>query len=156
MKRAVSIRVATPSGEYRALCARGLLRRAGSFVAELGAHSGVFLLSSPNVWRRWGRSAQASFRGRGAKTVLFDDREAAKSLATVERVARQLVRGGADRDAILIAMGGGVVGDVAGFVASSYVRGVRLVHVPTTLVAQVDSAIGGKTGVNLPEGKNLV
>ena len=156
MKRAVSIRVATPSGEYRVLCARGLLRRAGSLVAELGTHSGVFLLSSPNVWRRWGRSAQASFRGQGAKSILLDDREAAKSLATVERVARQLVRAGADRDAVLVAMGGGVVGDVAGFVAASYLRGVRLVHVPTTLVAQVDSAIGGKTGVNLPEGKNLV
>ena len=91
-----------------------------------------------------------------AKPILFDDREAAKNLRTVEAIARQLVVAGADRHAVLVAIGGGVVGDVAGFAAATYLRGVRLVHIPTTLVAQVDSAIGGKTGVNLPEGKNLV
>ncbi len=77
-------------------------------------------------------------------------------MSTVERISRDLVRAGADRNAILIAVGGGVVGDVAGFVAATYLRGVKLVHIPTTLVAQVDSAVGGKTGVNLPEGKNLI
>jgi 3-dehydroquinate synthase len=99
----------------------------------------------------------ASFRGR-KKTpiILFDDREKEKRLATVERIARALIQAGTDRRAILVAVGGGVVGDLAGFVAATYLRGVRLVHVPTTLVAQVDSSIGGKTGVNLPEGKNLV
>jgi 3-dehydroquinate synthase len=86
----------------------------------------------------------------------MNDAESAKNLRTVELLARDLVRSGADRKSLLIAVGGGVVGDVAGFVAASYLRGVALVHVPTTIVAQVDSSIGGKTGVNLPEGKNLV
>ena len=87
---------------------------------------------------------------------LFDDAESAKNLKTVELLARKLVRVGADRKSLLIAVGGGVVGDVVGFVAASYLRGVALVQVPTTVVAQVDSSVGGKTGVNLPEGKNLV
>jgi 3-dehydroquinate synthase len=86
----------------------------------------------------------------------MDDSEAAKNLQTVERLARSLVKSGADRKSLVVAVGGGVVGDVAGFVAATYLRGVSLIHVPTTVVAQVDSSIGGKTGVNLPEGKNLV
>ena len=98
-----------------------------------------------------------SFRAaRGRHPILFDDRESRKNLATVESIARQLIKAGADRHATVVAVGGGVVGDVAGFAAATYLRGVRLVQIPTTLVAQVDSAVGGKTGVNLPEGKNLV
>jgi 3-dehydroquinate synthase len=90
------------------------------------------------------------------KVILFDDSEPSKDLQTIEALARQLVLAGADRRAVIVAVGGGVVGDVAGFAAATYLRGVRIVHVPTTLVAQVDSSIGGKTGVNLLEGKNLV
>jgi len=93
---------------------------------------------------------------RAKRPILFDDAESAKNLVTVDGICRELTRAGADRRSIIVAVGGGVVGDVAGFAAAAYLRGVRLVHVPTTLVAQVDSAIGGKTGVNLPEGKNLV
>jgi 3-dehydroquinate synthase len=88
--------------------------------------------------------------------ILFNDSESAKRLSTVEEIARKLLRRGADRQCVVVAVGGGVVGDVAGFAAATYLRGVRLVHIPTTVVAQVDSAIGGKTGVDLPEGKNLV
>ncbi len=156
MSAAVRIVVRAPSGPYAVLCGRGTLARAGREVVRLGDNTGILILSSPKVWKHWGRALEAGFRGAGCATVLFDDRESAKSLATVECVCRQLVRTGADRHAVIVALGGGVVGDVAGFVAASYLRGVRLVHVPTTLVAQVDSAIGGKTGVNLPEGKNLV
>ncbi|GAC1618152.1 MAG: 3-dehydroquinate synthase [Candidatus Acidiferrum sp.] len=86
---------------------------------------------------------------------MLEDAESAKNLGTVELAARSLIRSGADRKSLLVAVGGGVVGDVAGFVAAGYLRGIALMQVPTTLVAQVDSSIGGKTGVNLPEGKNL-
>ena len=139
------------------LCGRGLLTRVGALLGTLEGISGVYLLSSRRVWKHWGRPLESSLR-RAYPTarLLFDDREAAKRLATVERLCRGLARAGADRHAVVVALGGGVVGDVAGFVAASYARGVRLVHVPSTLLAQLDSSIGGKTGVNLPEGKNLV
>jgi len=156
VSRARRIIVRVPSGRYSVLCGRGTLARVGKEVEQLGDHTGIFVLSSPRVWKLWGRALEASFRGVSIKAVLFDDRERVKNLVTVERVCRQLARAGADRRAVLVTLGGGVVGDVAGFVAASYLRGVELVHVPTTLVAQVDSTIGGKTGVNLPEGKNLV
>jgi 3-dehydroquinate synthase len=151
------INVNTAAGPYAVICRRGALAHAGSLASSLRENTGVFLLSSPRVWKLWGPRLERSFRAHGgAKRILFDDGERAKTLRTVERVCRELARAGADRGALIVALGGGVVGDVAGFVAASYARGVRLVQVPTTLMAQVDSAIGGKTGVNLPEGKNLV
>ncbi len=138
-------------------CVRGILARTGSLVARREDSSAVFVVSSPNVWVHWGRVLASRLRGlRRERVILIDDRESAKNLSTVGAIARTLHRAGADRRSVLVALGGGVVGDVAGFAAASYLRGVRLVQVPTTLVAQVDSAIGGKTGVNLPEGKNLV
>ena len=78
-----------------------------------------------------------------------------KRLATVERLLEELAEHGADRDSVLVAFGGGVIGDMTGFVAATYMRGIRYVQVPTTLLAQVDSSVGGKTGVNLAAGKNL-
>jgi len=139
------------------MCRRGILRESGRVVAKLGGFTSVHILSSPRVWRAVnGIVRQGISRVREPQVHLFDDAEAAKNLRTVEEIVRRLVRAGADRKALLIAVGGGVVGDVAGFVAASYLRGVALVQLPTTMVAQVDSAVGGKTGVNLPEGKNLV
>jgi 3-dehydroquinate synthase len=152
-----SIRIQSSVGSYDVLCARGLLARVAPLTARLGESTGTYFLSSPRVWNLWGRKVSADAQEGGKPgVILFEDSETAKRLTTVEQITRKLVRAGADRRATLIAVGGGVVGDVAGFVAASYMRGVRLVHVPTTLVAQVDSSIGGKTGVNLPEGKNLV
>jgi len=152
-----TIRVNSSAGPYRVYCEPSALARAARLIDGLGDSTGTFFLSSPRVWRALGKTIASKIPGKAArKPILFDDREASKNLATVEGIARQLVSAGADRRAVLVAVGGGVVGDVAGFAAASYLRGVRLVHIPTTLVAQVDSAIGGKTGVNLPEGKNLV
>jgi 3-dehydroquinate synthase len=152
-----TIRVRAASGDYSVLCRRGLLRDAANEIARLGEFSSAHIISSQRVWRAVGEKLRRGIPARVARGVhLFDDAEAAKNLETLEAIARKLVRAGADRKSLLIAVGGGVVGDVVGFAAASYLRGVALVHVPTTIVAQVDSAIGGKTGVNLPEGKNLV
>jgi 3-dehydroquinate synthase len=150
------IRVRTPSKKYDVLCGPGALAAGAKQIPRMGATTGIFMLTSPRVWASLRAPLEKRIvRRLKAKLILFDDRETAKNLATVERVCRELARAGADRKCTLVAAGGGVVGDVAGFVAASFLRGVRLVHIPTTLVAQVDSAIGGKTGVNLPEGKNL-
>lgn len=94
------------------------------------------------------------FEGRDA--IVLEPGEHTKSLAVYERLCRQLVEHKVSRKTILVALGGGVIGDLAGFVAATYMRGIRYVQVPTTLLAQVDSSVGGKTGVDLPEGKNLV
>jgi 3-dehydroquinate synthase len=151
------IAIESENGRYEVVYGAGVLSSAATRIKSLGENTGVFLLCSPRVARRWRRKLEGALRAAGLRhTVIFDDREESKNIATVERVCRELVHAGADRRALLVAGGGGVVGDVAGFVAASYLRGVGLVHVPTTVVAQVDSAIGGKTGVNLPEGKNLV
>lgn len=150
-----TIQVRSSAGNYQVCCASGALLHSGQLIAQLGETTGTFLLSSPRVWRHWGRAVAKQIPG-ARRPILFDDREASKRLSTVEQITRQLVRAGADRHATLVAVGGGVVGDVAGFAAAAYLRGVRVVHIPTTLVAQVDSSVGGKTGVNLPEGKNLV
>ena len=151
------IAIDSENGRYEVVYGAGVLLGAAALIRSLGENTGIFLLTSPRVARHWRSKLEGALRGVNLReTLLFDDRETAKSMATVERICSQLVRAGADRRALLVAAGGGVVGDVAGFVTASYLRGVALVHVPTTVVAQVDSAIGGKTGVNLPEGKNLV
>jgi 3-dehydroquinate synthase len=151
-----TIQVKTESASYAVVCERGALSRLGRIVDKVREGGEVFLLSSPHAWKFWGKAAARALRLPRERVMLLDDRELAKRVSTVEGLCRKLIRARADRRALLVAMGGGVVGDVAGFAAATYLRGVRIVHVPTTLVAQVDSAIGGKTGVDLPEGKNLV
>ncbi len=151
------ILVNSAAGEYAIVCGEGVLRDAANEIRKLGKFSRVHIVSSPKVWRATGKTVQ---RGLGLKNIhathLMDDAESAKNLFTLEKLSRSLVRAGIDRHALIIAVGGGVIGDVAGFAASACLRGVALVQVPTTLIAQVDSAVGGKNGVNLPEGKNLV
>jgi len=155
-----SIPVETPSGAYLVEYGHGVLRRAAPLVAALGSSTGICFVSSPRVWEHCGRAVSRGFARLSAAAkpdvVQLPDGEAAKTMRSFERLCRGLARRHLDRRGMLVAVGGGTVGDVAGFAAATFLRGVRLVHVPTTLVAQVDSAIGGKTGVNLPEGKNLV
>ena len=151
------IAVQSSSGKYTVVCGRGALRDAAREIARLGNFSSVQVVSSPKAWRAVQKLLPRRFQAAAKhRAHLFNDAESAKTMHSVELVARSLSRVGADRRALLVAVGGGVVGDVAGFVAATYLRGIALVHLPTTLLAQVDSAIGGKTGVNLPEGKNLI
>ena len=151
------IQVKSSSGNYQILCGANSIQNAAKEIATLGTFSTIHILSSPKVWRALGNKLTRSLPKNAKKNIhLFNDAEQKKNMRTVETVCRKLAQTHADRKSLIIATGGGVVGDVAGYVAASYLRGVALVHIPTTLVAQVDSAIGGKTGVNLPEGKNLV
>jgi 3-dehydroquinate synthase len=151
------IPVKSSAGDYSVVAGAGAVRRAAPEIAKLGRFSSVHVVSSPKVWRAIGNTVRRGLHLSGNKLVhLMNDGESAKNLHTMELLSRSLVKSGADRKSVLVAVGGGVVGDVAGFVAASLFRGVALVHVPTTIVAQVDSSTGGKTGVNLPEGKNLV
>lgn len=151
------IQVNSSAGSYAIVAGAGALSRAAREIRALGRFSSVHIVSSPTVWRAVGKKVRVAFHHLKNDAVhLMDDAESAKDLRTVETLSRSLVKAGADRKSLVVAVGGGVVGDVAGFVAAAYLRGIALVHVPTTLVAQVDSSIGGKTGVNLPEGKNLV
>jgi 3-dehydroquinate synthase len=115
----------------------------------------VFVLTSAPIWALWGEAFLGSF-AEPPVTLFIDPGENHKTLSSVERLLRQMAAAGGDRGSLLIAFGGGIVGDVGGFVAAIYMRGISYVQVPTTLLAQVDSSVGGKTGVNLPEGKNLV
>jgi len=144
---------------YQAWIENGLLTRAGSILADLLPQaSRIFVITVAPVRRRWGTKFLASLKSSGftPEVIAMPDGEPSKRLATVEAMAEKLARLGADRKAVIIAFGGGVCGDMAGLLASLYMRGVELVQVPTTVLAQVDASVGGKTGVNLVAGKNLI
>jgi 3-dehydroquinate synthase len=144
---------------YEAIIENGLLQRSGTHLREiLGQRKELFVVTVPPVRRKWGKILMASLAASGftAKVLEMKDGEPYKKLATVEGLSEKLSRMGADREAVIVAFGGGVVGDVVGLLASLYMRGVDLVQIPTTVLAQVDASIGGKTGVNLRTGKNLL
>lgn len=157
MKR---IRVKLKSNPYDVLIATGLLRRAGREVRRLlpSKTSRVFVITSSRVRRHWGGAIEAALQRARVPLHVFemDDGEPAKRMQTVEQLAEQMVDARADRESIVLAFGGGVVGDCAGFLAAVFMRGIPVVQIPTTFLAQVDASIGGKTGVNLRAGKNLV
>jgi 3-dehydroquinate synthase len=155
----VRISIKTPSAGYEAVIEHGLLARTGEILRELlGGTPPLFVVTVPHVRRRWGHPLLRSLKSAGfsAQIIEMPDGERFKRLSTVETLSEKLLKLGADRKAVVLAFGGGVVGDVAGMLASVYMRGVKLVQIPTTVQAQLDAAIGGKTGVNLRAGKNLV
>jgi 3-dehydroquinate synthase len=155
----IRIPVTTASRSYEVLIRRRLLREAGQLIEQAVPRcTHVCVVTSRPIRKPWGKTLEKGLRGTSGKVHFFEmpDGERAKRLANLEKLAEKLVERGADRQSLIVALGGGVVGDVGGFLASVFMRGIPVIQVPTTLVAQVDSAIGGKTGVNLTNGKNLV
>jgi 3-dehydroquinate synthase len=118
--------------------------------------SRLHVVTDRNVWRAWGGRLRSVLRGGDFGLTVLPPGERSKSVASAVRIWRDLVRAGCDRRSCVLAFGGGVVGDLAGFAAASFLRGIDFIQVPTTLLAMVDSSVGGKTGIDLPEGKNLV
>ena len=147
--------VRTGSHSYPIYIEHGLTAQLGRLLESFGnAASRRFFVSSPLVWKLHGKTLAKAVPK--TETILLADGEKFKQLATAARAYDSLIKMEADRAACIVAVGGGVIGDMAGFVAATYLRGITLIQVPTTLLAQVDSAIGGKVGVNHPLGKNLI
>ena len=155
-RRRSPIIVRVPGRSYSVLIEENLLAKAGQAMERLVAGRKVFVLSDTTVWRLWGRHLIAALKPLRIPVILVPSGERYKRLATVEKITNQLSELGAERSSLLLVFGGGVVGDMGGFAASVFLRGIDYVQIPTTLLAQVDAAIGGKAGVNLLAGKNLV
>lgn len=144
--------ISQASATYPVFVGRDLLARVGELVRARGR---VFVITSSALRERFGEVVASSFSPR-ADVLTIEEGEAHKTFETANDVVTQLLERGAKRDSMAVVVGGGMIGDTAGFAASIFLRGIELVHVPTTLLAQVDSSIGGKLAVNHPKGKNLI
>jgi 3-dehydroquinate synthase len=159
MSRVHTLPIQTASASYDVLLGQGLLASLPQHMCRIFGERPrrTFVVTSPEIWSLWSDAVLTGFPAEMQPTVLLlPAGEQHKRLAALERLAQQLAAAGADRSSILIAFGGGVIGDVTGFLASIYMRGIDFIQAPTTLLAQVDSSVGGKTGVNLSAGKNLI
>lgn len=143
---------------YPIYLGEGLLDRAGEFLRETGCGEKVGVVTNPTVAGLYLRPAQEALARSGFQvtSILVPDGEEHKNLKSLAAVYDQLIRGRFERGSCVAALGGGVIGDLAGFAAATFLRGIPCVQLPTTLLAQVDSSVGGKTGVNHREGKNLI
>jgi len=153
------VEVKIPNNSYTATIESGLLTRSGEVLrALLPDRTRCFVITVPPVKKLWADTLSESLTKAGLAHTIIEmaDGERAKTLDTIRELATRMVKRDADRKSVVIALGGGVVGDVAAFLASIYMRGIDVVQIPTTFLAQVDASIGGKTGVDLPEGKNLL
>jgi 3-dehydroquinate synthase len=140
--------------DYPVVVGRGAWRQIRSLSPD--GYSSTFIVTEGVIWSRWRELFRRESGLEKARVLLVPSGERSKSLVQVERLASQLLRYGADRRSLLILFGGGVIGDLGGFVASTYMRGIDCVQVPTTVLAQVDSSVGSKTGVNVGAMKNLL
>jgi 3-dehydroquinate synthase len=149
-----SFRVETPQRCYSAIVERGAIAQAAKHVpAKAGK---VFVVTTADVWKHQGAALANGLAGVAYEVLELPGGEERKRLTHVEALAEEMVHRGADRTSVVIAFGGGIVNDMGGFLAAIFMRGIPVLQIPTTLLAQVDAAIGGKTGVNLVSGKNLI
>jgi 3-dehydroquinate synthase len=146
--------VATPQRTYAAVVERGGIARLRQFLPKPPGK--LFVVTTADVWHLHGALLSAAIGDLPFEAVVFAGGEPNKRISRVERMAEEMADRGADRTSIVIAFGGGIVTDLAGFLAAIFMRGVPVIQVPTTLLAQVDAAVGGKTGANLATGKNLI
>lgn len=146
------------SKEYDVLVERGLLRRCGALIRAVSQGQSAAIVADETVWSLYGEIVAESLRSSGFRVIrcTFPAGEQEKTLETYAQVIRTLAAEKMSRSDLVLALGGGVTGDLAGFAAATYMRGIDLVQIPTTLLAMVDSSVGGKTAVDLAEGKNLV
>lgn len=150
------VAVALPGREYDVLIGPGLLPRAGALVSERLKARKLGIVTDENVARHHLATLQTALGDRHAGTVVLPPGEGTKCFAHLTSLSERLLEMGLERGDVLVAFGGGVIGDLAGFTASILRRGIRFVQIPTTLLSQVDSSVGGKTGINTPQGKNLI
>jgi len=152
------IRVDLGDRSYNIHIGSGCLEAVGEILPRFGFGSRLAVVSNPTVYAIYGRPLRRSLRNAGfeAMKIIIPDGEKYKSLAWTQKIYEKLLRARLDRKSALLALGGGVIGDITGFAASTYMRGIDFVQVPTTLLAQVDSSVGGKTGVNHRLAKNMI
>jgi 3-dehydroquinate synthase len=153
-----TITVAVPGSEYPVWIGSGALARLRPFSRSRGLPTKVFVIADARVAKQHGDRLRAELDRLAVPQswILVPPGESSKCVSMLDRIWRTAVRSGIDRGSLLVAFGGGVIGDLAGFAAGTILRGVDFVQIPTTLLAMVDASVGGKTGINLPEGKNLV
>lgn len=153
-------RVSLPLGDrsYHILIQSGIFSHLGEHMARVGLTGRVAIVTNEKVTKLYGRTVKRALKRSGfsSHVIVIPDGERAKSIRWLSKILDELVANRFERQDCLLALGGGVVGDAAGFAAAVYLRGIPFVQVPTTLVSQVDSSVGGKTGVNHPLGKNLI
>jgi 3-dehydroquinate synthase len=149
-----SFGISTPHGNYSAVVERGLLGSVGRYIPA--GKGKLFVVTTADVWLFIGPRLTEGLGGRTFERILLPGGEEQKRLAPLEQAAEDMVRLGGDRSSMVMAVGGGIVNDMGGFLAAIFMRGIPVIQVPTTLLAQVDAAIGGKTGANLVSGKNLI
>ena len=153
-----TLEVKTGTDEYKILIGDNILLSSGSLIKKKLINPRVFIITNKLIYKLYGKKLENSLKKNkiSFNKIIINDGEKYKNIKTINLITSKLLKYKVDRNDTLIAFGGGVIGDIVGFTASITLRGINFIQIPTTLLSQVDSAVGGKTGVNTKEGKNLI